>query len=145
MGASLVIGACSPSPSPGPTDSSAPTQDPDAQVRADVAAAAETVAPGGFLLYTTCTFSQRENEGAIEKLLATATDFTPVEVPHLDPLRSAMADFPAYRVYPHLSPGAGGFSALLRRAGTSDTVPRPPLPPPLLDYPVKGPSSGEET
>lgn len=110
-----------------------------------LAAAAETVAPGGFLLYTTCTFSQRENEGAIEKLLATATDFTPVEVPHLDPLRSAMADFPAYRVYPHLSPGAGGFSALLRRAGTSDTVPRPPLPPPLLDYPVKGPSSGEET
>lgn len=114
-----------------------------------LAAAAETVAPGGFLLYTTCTFSLRENEGAIEKLLEVAPAFSPVEVPHLASLRSALAPFPAYRVYPQLSHGAGGFAALLRREGRSESVPRPPLPPPLLDYPVhhpaKGVSSDDET
>lgn len=39
VGASLVVAACSPSPSPDATDTPAPTLDPDAQVRADVAAA----------------------------------------------------------------------------------------------------------
>ena len=109
-----------------------------------LSAALEMVAPGGFLLYTTCTFSPRENEGAIEKLLEGAVGFTPVEVPHLASLRSALAPFPAYRVYPHLSPGAGGFAALLRRDGTREAGALPPLPPPLLDYPVKDPSSGDD-
>lgn len=110
-----------------------------------LAAAAETVAPGGFLLYTTCTFSPRENETAIEKLLGTTPDFAPVEVPHLASLRSALVDFPAYRVYPHLSPGAGGFAAMLRRGGTPGQESRTPLAPSLLDYPVKGVSSEDET
>ena len=39
VGASLVVAACSPSPSPEPPDSTAPTTDPDAQVRGDVASA----------------------------------------------------------------------------------------------------------
>lgn len=106
--------------------------------------AAGTVAPGGFLLYTTCTFSLRENEGAIEKLLESRPDFAPVEVTHLASLRSALATFPAYRVYPHLSPGAGGFAVLLRREGTPDPETRAPLPAPLLDYPVNAPSSDDE-
>ena len=109
-----------------------------------LASAAGTVAPGGFLLYTTCTFSLRENEGAIEKLLESRPDFAPVEVPHLASLRSALAPFPAYRVYPHLSPGAGGFAVLLRRDGTYDPEAREPLPAPLLDYPVNAPSSDDE-
>lgn len=109
-----------------------------------LAAAAGTVAPGGFLLYTTCTFSLRENEGAIERLLESRPDFTPVEVPHLALLRSALAPFPAYRVYPHLSPGAGGFAVLLRREGTPGLETREPLSPPLLNYPVNAPSSDDE-
>lgn len=109
-----------------------------------LASAAATVAPGGFLLYTTCTFSLRENEGAIEKLLESRPDFAPVEVPHLASLRSALAPFPSYRVYPHLSPGAGGFAVLLRRDGIPDPETRRPLPSPLLDYPVNAPSSDDE-
>lgn len=109
-----------------------------------LASAADTVAPGGFLLYTTCTFSLRENEGAIEKLLESRPDFVPVEVPHLASLRSALAPFPAYRVYPHRSPGAGGFAVLLRRGGKTDPALREPLSPPLLDYPVNAPSSDDE-
>lgn len=107
-----------------------------------LAAAAETVAPGGFLLYTTCTFGKRENEGVIGKLLDSVPGFVPVEVPHLAELRSPHADFPAYRDYPHRSPGVGGFAALLRRVGEVGSGPRDPLPVPLLDYPVKS-SPGE--
>ena len=107
-----------------------------------LAAAAETMAPGGFLLYTTCTFSPRENEGVAGKFLESSPEFTPVEVPHLAELRSPLADFPAYRDYPHRSPGVGGFAVLLRRAEEAGTRSHDPLPAPLLDYPVKGPSSG---
>lgn len=103
-----------------------------------LSAAAETVAPGGFLLYTTCTFSPRENEGVVEKLLDGVPDFAPVEVPHLAELRSSLAEFPAYRDYPHRSAGVGGFAALLRRAGEGGREERDPLAAPLLDWPVKG-------
>lgn len=104
-------------------------------------AATTTVAPGGFLLYTTCTFSERENEGVIAKWLErSGTDFSPLEVPHLEPLRSTLSGFPSYRIYPHDSPGVGGFAALLRREGTPPKASRPNLPPPLLDYPV-GPAA----
>jgi len=109
-----------------------------------LASATRTVAPGGFLLYTTCTFSVRENEGAIEKLLNSHLDFAPVEVPHLASLRSALATFPAYRIYPHLLPGAGGFAVLLRRNGEPGPKTRQPLSKPLLDYPVNGPASDDE-
>lgn len=104
-------------------------------------AAAATVAPGGFLLYTTCTFSERENEGVVAKWLERSGEgFAPVEVTHLEPLRSPLADFPCYRIYPHNSHGVGGFAALLRREGIPDSAPHPPLPAPLLDYPV-GPAA----
>lgn len=101
-----------------------------------LAAAAETVRPGGFVLYTTCTFAARENEGVIEKLLESRPDFAAVEVPHLADLRSPLVEWPCYRVYPHRSAGAGGFAALLRRAGEAVDPIDEPLSPPLLDYPV---------
>ena len=104
-------------------------------------AAALTVAPGGFLLYTTCTFSERENEGVIEKWLErSGAGFCPVEVPHLASLRSPLSDFPSYRLYPHNSPGVGGFAVLLWREGVPNGDSRTLLPSPLLDYPV-GPTT----
>lgn len=101
-----------------------------------LAAAAETVRPGGFLLYTTCTFAARENEGVVAKLLESRPGFAAVEAPHLAELRSPLAEWPCYRVYPHRSAGAGGFAALLRRAGEALDPIDAPLSPPLLDYPV---------
>lgn len=101
-----------------------------------LAAAAETVRPGGFLLYTTCTFAARENEGGVAKLLESRPDFAAVEVPHLADLRSPLVEWPCYRVYPHRSAGAGGFAALLRRTGEAVDPIVEPLSPPLLDYPV---------
>lgn len=101
-------------------------------------AGARMVAPGGFLLYTTCTFAPRENEGVIGKFLAKAPDFEAVEVPHLAAWRSptALSEFPGYRFYPHRLPGAGGFAVLLRRRGDLTSESRSDLPASLLDYPV---------
>lgn len=107
-------------------------------------AAAALVAPGGFLLYTTCTFAPRENEEAVARLIGKAAHLSPVEVPHLAAFRSDLADFPAYRIYPHRPiassevTGAGGFAALLGRGGEADSAPPEPLPSALLDYPVSG-------
>jgi 16S rRNA C967 or C1407 C5-methylase (RsmB/RsmF family) len=106
-------------------------------------AGARTVAPGGYMLYTTCTFAPRENEGVIGKFLAKETDFEAVEVPHLAEWRSPFCDFPGYRFYPHRIAGAGGFSALLRRSGALAATERNDLPPSVLNYPVV-PSSRDE-
>ncbi len=99
-------------------------------------AGAGAIPPGGSLLYTTCTFSLRENEGVLEKFLTRRSDFDPVPVPHLSAFTSPFSTHACYRVYPHLSDGAGGFAALLKRRGARADRAREPLGAPLLDYPV---------
>lgn len=98
------------------------------------------LAPGGWMLYSTCTFSERENERVIERLQNRHPALSCQEVSHLAPWQSALAPFPAYRLYPHSGIGAGAFACLLRRQpeesfGTGESPP-PGLPPPLLEHPV---------
>lgn len=95
--------------------------------------AAETICDSGYLLYTTCTFSLAENERVIEKFLRNQSEFSAVQVPHLSDHLSPLCQFPAYRVYPHLTPGAGGFSCLLQK-GPGES--REPVPESLLTFPV---------
>lgn len=64
--------------------------------------ACECVAPDGALVYSTCTFSRRENEEVIDKFLSAHSDF----------LLEYME-----RLYPHTSPGEGHFVCRVRRAG----------------------------
>lgn len=104
-----------------------------------LASCSETVRPGGFLFYSTCTFSRRENEGTIEKFLAGQPDFTPVGVPHLEEMQSSLSQFPSYRIYPHRSNGAGGFVCLLKRSEKEFEAPA--IPGDLLAYPVPPPNS----
>jgi 16S rRNA C967 or C1407 C5-methylase (RsmB/RsmF family) len=100
-----------------------------------LAAAADTVRSGGHLLYTTCTFSLRENEDLVRRFLESRADFATVAVAPLERHRSRHADFPCYRFYPHRDEGAGGFAALLRREGEKGEA-LPGLPAELLAYPV---------
>lgn len=97
--------------------------------------AARLVCPGGFLLYTTCTFSPRENEGVIERFLKIDPAWTAVAVRHLEGLRTPHSPLPAYRIFPQGDLGVGGFAALLHRTGEVPAA-LPPLPAPLLDYPA---------
>ena len=64
--------------------------------------AEKCLAPGGALVYSTCTFSHEENEGVVEDFLSKHSDFS-VELME--------------RLYPHTSCGEGHFVCRMRRGG----------------------------
>lgn len=80
---------------------------------------------GGYLLYSTCTYSLLENEMTVDEFLSENPDFT--LTPVREELISATADGISFdgcrcenmrytrRFYPHLSRGEGQFVALMRR------------------------------
>lgn len=79
--------------------------------------AAKTVKRGGYLVYSTCTFSKEENEDVVSDFLAQNEDFSLCDAP--EKIKKATADgveMPeARRFYPHLSHGEGQFMALMKR------------------------------
>ena len=101
--------------------------------------AAGCVAPGGHLLYTTCTFSREENEKVVEAFLRRYDGWEAVACPALERWRSVHCPHPCYRLFPHHGAGAGGFTCLLRLAGDPGGLPA--LDPDLLAWPV-GDSGG---
>ena len=110
--------------------------------------AALCVAPGGYLLYSTCTYAVEENEETVAAFLASHADFTLVPC---DPSVVKMtADGVAFdgctveniadcrRFYPHRSPGEGQFVALMQRS--------PDAPPPRRERSKGGkPQKGGRT
>ena len=77
--------------------------------------AVQCVNPGGHIVYTTCTYDPEENEKVMAYILKRVPGWSAVEVPVLEPFRSSLADFPAYRLLPGHGFGAGGFCCLLRK------------------------------
>lgn len=107
--------------------------------------AARLVAPGGRLLYSTCTFSPRENEGSIARFLHEFPQFT--VVPIITPTEWGFAPgrpdwlneeeaallseeqrnslTGAIRIWPHRSKGEGHFAVLLElkpETGSPDSI-----------------------
>jgi 16S rRNA C967 or C1407 C5-methylase (RsmB/RsmF family) len=82
---------------------------------------APSVAPGGHLLYMTCTFSPEENEEIIEWFLKKFPKFKTVPVPALDAYKTQLSDIHGYRLWPQDKMGAGSFTALLQN--TDDGAP----------------------
>ncbi len=84
--------------------------------------AAQTVAVGGYLLYSTCTFSVEENEATVAGFLDNFPDFEPV---YPDAAICGITDKGisngkydmsfCRRAYPHISGGEGQFAALFLR------------------------------
>lgn len=85
---------------------------------------ARCVAPGGYLLYSTCTYGVEENEAIVAAFLSENADFS--LVPCADAVVSCTSDgvtegFSSEyalcrRFYPHVSKGEGQFAALLYRS-----------------------------
>ena len=78
--------------------------------------AVSLLAPGGMLLYSTCTFDERENEDNIRWILE--------EYPELSLISAKSSDgfyegsLPGtLRLFPHKIEGEGHFAALLQKAG----------------------------
>lgn len=85
--------------------------------------AAGTVAGGGYLLYSTCTFSIEENEQVIHWFLSEHPEFTLLPVSSnvsavtSDGISVGGRDLSAARrFYPHLFPGEGQFMCLMQRS-----------------------------
>ena len=77
-------------------------------------AAAGVVAPGGILVYSTCSLEQEENDAQVESFLADRDDFT-LEPPPAGAVPDAVLDAGRLRVLPHLHGTDGAFAARLRR------------------------------
>ena len=92
--------------------------------------AAPIVKPGGYLLYSTCTYSLEENEMVVDGFLSENPDFELVKVK--DELCRVTSDGIVFdgaknpkiklcrRFYPHKSEGEGQFIALMKRLGGSE-------------------------
>lgn len=91
--------------------------------------AARLVKPGGRLVYSTCTFSDEENEQVIARFLAENTNFVPesVNAPWFD-----AGDAGTFRLWPHKLLGEGHFAAVLRKCDGDEETP-------LLQTPGKAP------
>jgi len=88
-----------------------------------LANAAQLVLPGGYLLYSTCTYAPDENEQVGHWLLKKFPDLVPVTVESLHPYQSPLTDMPCYRLWPQSGLGAGAFALLLRRTGDAIAPP----------------------
>jgi NOL1/NOP2/sun family putative RNA methylase len=89
--------------------------------------AAKLVRPGGYLLYSTCTFAPEEDEGVIARLLEDFPEFEVVELPLFDGFTHGRPEWltgkakderglsGAVRLFPHRLNGEGHFVCLLQR------------------------------
>lgn len=79
-----------------------------------LANAAQIVAPGGYLIYTTCTFSTDENEKVGQWFIRKFLQFVPQMVPALAEFQSHLSDLPCYRIWPQSGLGAGAFAMVFQ-------------------------------
>lgn len=77
--------------------------------------------PGGFFIYSTCTFNPEENEKVVE-YLCRKKQAEVIFFPHLlnhGIVNLRLHNINAYRFFPHLTKGEGFFCAVLRKSGNS--------------------------
>lgn len=93
-------------------------------------AAGQLLAPGGTLVYSTCTFNRFENEDILYGFLKRHPEFTqaPAAIDGLVPgFGGEEGECPSaiYRLWPHLADGEGHFLARLQKAGGPGAVQAP--------------------
>lgn len=81
--------------------------------------AVKALKPGGFLIYSTCTFNRKENEENAEYLVKEhSLEPINLEFPEDWNIRKGInTDLPVYRFMPHLTQGEGLFLAVFRKPG----------------------------
>jgi NOL1/NOP2/sun family putative RNA methylase len=92
--------------------------------------AAKLVRPGGYLLYSTCTFAPEEDEAVIARFLEMFPDYETVSIPLFPGFMSGRPDWTglstkntqgkelknAVRLFPHRIQGEGHFACLMQRS-----------------------------
>lgn len=81
--------------------------------------AVDMLKPGGMIVYSTCTFSTRENEEVIQDALHRHSDLHLVPIPKQPGFSSGIGMEECVRLYPHKIKGEGHFVALLQKEGNA--------------------------
>lgn len=113
--------------------------------------AAEMLAPGGRLVYSTCTFAPDENEGSMERFLKRHPDFSILKPKRAEGMSAGMPEWSTenspcltdtIRLWPHRLHGEGHYMAVLKKAGIHRTAcggaTEPKIPEKELRVPGKG-------
>lgn len=95
--------------------------------------AARMLQPGGTIVYSTCTFSQEENEGKIAQFLTKHSEFQLEELQHEHGMAEGRPEWGegreelsrTVRLWPHLLKGEGHFAAKLRKMDEEHRVAPP--------------------
>ena len=98
--------------------------------------------PGGYLIYSTCTFNTEENEDNVELLACElGAELVPIPIkPEWNISGALNNELPVYRFFPHRTCGEGFFLALFRKSGQLQysssqlSASKSPLP---ASYPVE--------
>ena len=98
-------------------------------------AAAKMLAPGGALVYSTCTFNDTENEGVLARFTAAHPEFA-LEAFELPGLPSGSRGY--VHLYPHEIRGEGHFVLLLRKAPDAPGAPENEEKPRRAVKPARG-------
>ena len=98
-------------------------------------AAAKMLAPGGALVYSTCTFNDTENEGVLARFTAAHPEFA-LEAFELPGLPSGRRGY--VHLYPHEIRGEGHFVSLLRKAPDAPGAPENEEKPRRAVKPARG-------
>ena len=80
---------------------------------------ASMLRPGGMLLYSTCTFSKKEDEEVIAYLLEENPDMCLRQILPYEGFAKGFGLEECVRIFPHKMPGEGHFLALLEKKGDS--------------------------
>ena len=97
--------------------------------------AAKMLAPGGALVYSTCTFNDTENEGVLARFTAAHPEFA-LEAFELPGLPSGSRGY--VHLYPHEIRGEGHFVSLLRKAPDAPGAPENEEKPRRAVKPARG-------
>lgn len=85
--------------------------------------AVKAIRPGGYLIYSTCTFNRQENE-EVAQFIFSALGLQPVDMDFPEEWgipRGIDTDLPVYRFMPHRTEGEGLFLAVFRKPEDSAT------------------------
>ncbi|GAA6280117.1 RsmB/NOP family class I SAM-dependent RNA methyltransferase [Enterocloster bolteae] len=95
--------------------------------------AASMLAPGGRMVYSTCTFAPEENEGTVLAFLRRHPEFCTEQVPAYSGFTKGKPQWAGpeaegwglertFRIMPHILEGEGHFMAVLRKEGEPETA-----------------------
>nr|WP_314461060.1 RsmB/NOP family class I SAM-dependent RNA methyltransferase [uncultured Clostridium sp.] len=89
-----------------------------AQIQREIVGhAVDMLAPGGLMMYSTCTFSICENEDIIRLILENHEDMELVKLPLFEGASDGIGLSGCLRLFPHKIKGEGHFMALLKKKG----------------------------